>query len=194
MAGEGFTQLMNSIIRNNKSMLRKKNFFNKDKYYKAENGKLESKEISTEDKEIIRKKVSSDRKKENFKIFGVISLLIISIFFFINHDEGISDKDDSVTIQSLEKNKFKKYKGYINLGDKMILKQNWKNAIKYYEQAYSIYTDKYSTNYKLTLAYSYNCKYNDLDCEKSELLLERLIDSFPSSVGGLGTIYLNLEK
>ena len=82
----------------------------------------------------------------------------------------------------------------MNLGDKMFLKQNWKTAITYYIKANSIYPDKYTGNYKLALAYSYNCKYNDLDCKKSELLLERLIVSFPNSVGGLGTIYLNLEK
>ena len=113
MAGEGFTQLMNSIIRSNKTMLRKKSFFDKDKNYRTEKGKLESKKISVEEKEFIRKKISEDRKKENLKILGVISLIIISVYLFINSDFGKSTNENNMTIQNIEKNKFKKYKGYI---------------------------------------------------------------------------------
>ncbi|MEN8125418.1 MAG: hypothetical protein ABFR32_09845 [Bacteroidota bacterium] len=94
MGGEGSILHMITSLRNNRSLLRKKSMFKKDRsflsvkkeYYKASKGKIASKKLSKEELLLIRKKVIKKRRRENIKsliILFVIITLILCLGLYI---------------------------------------------------------------------------------------------------------------
>ena len=203
MGGEGSMQSMNTILRNNRNLLRKKSMFKKEKsfrylrnkYYRNDKGKFDIRKLSKKELLEIRKKVIEDRKRENLKAWIITFIILIPImllgFYLFSPTKKITSQETN--IYKSEKTKLENYKAYMNLGDKMILKQNWKYAIIQYEKATIEYPEKYTAHYKLLLAYSYNCKHNNLDCEKTKRLAKEFIEKFPQGESQLGTILHNIK-
>ncbi|SDY08984.1 hypothetical protein SAMN05444411_1222 [Lutibacter oricola] len=203
MGGEGSMQSMNTILRNNRNLLRKKGMFNREKsfrylrnkYYGNDKDEFDIRKLSEKELLEIREKVIKDRKRENLRaliitILFLITLIVIGLYLF-SPTKKITNQETN--IYKSEKVKLENYKSYMNLGDKMILKQNWKYAIIQYEKATKECPEKYTGHYKLLLAYSYNCKNNNLDCEKTKTLAKELIEKFPQGEAQLGTILYNVK-
>ena len=196
-------QSMNTIIRNNRNLLRKISIFKKDSsfmsgrkaYLKALQGEVDIRKLSKQELRKIREKVIKERKKESLK-FWIISLLITIplIIFSYNlygnfvqyqnkklNENFVQDKElEKILIERKKQEKTDKYYFLIADGDKWIEKQNWENAIFQYKNAVREFPTKYEANYRLALGYSYNCKYSNLDCEKGSKLVERLLRVNPN--------------
>lgn len=202
MSGAGHMHSMNTILRNNKNLLRKISIFKKNnsfmsarkEYIKALNGEIDIKKLSKQELRIIREKVIREREKENIKN-SVISILIMIPVIWLSYnlynnfiqyqneklnDSYVYDKElEQIKINNEKQEKIEQYYFYIENGDEWIEKQNWKNAIFQYKNAVREYPEKYEANYRLALAYSYNCKFQNQDCEKGSKLIERLLKVNP---------------
>lgn len=78
---------------------------------------------------------------------------------------------------------FNEYSYFLEEGDKWIKKRHWHNAIYRYEQAVKLFPNEFEANYRLALAYSYNCKFEKKDCEEGKLLTNRLLKNYSEDKG-----------
>lgn len=204
MSGAGHMHSMNTILRNNKNLLRKRNIFRRDAsfmgarkaYLKAMQGEVDIKKLSKQELRRIREKVIKGQKKEAIR-FWVISIFISIPFLFLGYhlydnfiqyqnerlnQNYVIDKDlEKILLERDFQKKLKNYAFFIREGDKWIEKQNWNNAVFQYKNAVREFPEKYEANYRLALGYSYNCKFKNKDCEKGLRLVERLLKVNPNN-------------
>ena len=203
MGGAGHMASMNTILSNNKKLLRKVSIFKKDRsfmssrkaYLKALDGKVDIRKLSKQELRVIREKVIREREKESTRNFIISVLIIIPILFlsynlydnFIDYQKRklnenfIPDKElEQVLIEREKQDKIDKYYFLIDSGDDWIEKKNWKNAIFQYKNAVREFPEKYEANYRLALAYSYKCKFMNKDCDKGLKLVDRLLIVTPN--------------
>lgn len=203
MGGAGHMASMNTILRNNKNLLRKVSIFKKDRsfmsnrkaYLKATKGDVDIKKLSKQELRIIRERVIKEREKEQIRNW-VLSILIITPILILGYnifdniiqyqnkklnEKFIPDKELEQILLSREKlEKKDDYYFFIDNGDEWIEKRNWKNAIFQYKNAVQVFPEKYEANYRLALAYSYKCKFDNSDCDKGLILVERLMKVNPN--------------
>ena len=189
---------MNSVLKNNRNLLRQKKPYldSFKKYLKNRNGTLENKKYSKEELVLLKKKYQKERKREQVKTITITILILIPIlifvFFIVNNlyeynntklykEYSIEQEKENSIVQKKIKNKLKKYNYHITEGDKWIEKKHWKNAIFLYKIALEISPKKFEANYRLALAYSYNCTYKKLDCDKGKKLNNKLLKYFPEN-------------
>ena len=204
MSGAGHMHSMNTILRNNRNLLRKMSVFKRDSsfmstrkaYLKALQGEVDIKKLSKQELRRIREKVIKNQRKESIKVLTLsilitIPFLILSYNLYENfiqyqnkklNENFVSDKElEKVLIIRENQKKEDKYDFFINDGDKWIEKRNWNNAIIQYKNAVKEFPEKYEANYRLALGYSYNCKFQHKDCEKGLILVERLLKVNPNN-------------
>jgi hypothetical protein len=193
MAGEGFMQSTINSLRNNNGMLRKKSMFSRERsflnikkeYLKAAEGKLEFKEISKEELQLIRNRFIKNRKKEEIKAVIIFSTIALIFFSFLGYQYKIySDKQNlKLEKQNLIKytNDLHEYDYNISEGDKLIELKHWNNAIFRYKSAIEIFPKDFDANYRLALAYSYKCTYEKKDCEVGLAFTNELLESIPEN-------------
>jgi len=191
----GHLSSMNTVLKNNRNLRLKKkpflNFIKKD--LKSTRTEIELKKISEDKLLSLKENYIAKNKSYNTKIV-IISLLIsipiiIFIFPIINDiNSYYTEKyyveiveNDNIQKKIQTKEQTKKYKHNITEGDKWIEKQHYRNAIYFYENAVEIYPKSFESNYRLTLAYSYNCQKNNKSCEKGKKLNNRLLKHFPDN-------------
>ena len=204
MGGAGHMASMNTILSNNKKLLRKVSIFKKDRsfmssrkaYLKALDGKVDIRKLSKQELRSIREKVIREREKEETKnliisVLIIIPIIILSYNLYNNfiqyqdkrlNDNFVPDKElEQIIIQQEKQEKIDKYYFFIDSGDDWIEKRNWKNAIFQYKNAVQEFPEKYEANYRLALAYSYNCKFKNKDCDKGLILVDRLLKVTPNN-------------
>jgi len=194
MGGEGSIQSMITMLRNNRQLLRKKSIFKRDRtflntkkeYYKAAQGYIDLKKASKEELLVIRKKIIKQRRLENVIAWSIVLAIMIPIIGFgiyastkINHEN--KEKIEDIKETYLEDN-INEFYYLIEEGDKWIEKKNWNNAIYRYTQAVELFPDDFEANYRLALAYSYDCRYNNKYCEDGAKLTDRLQEFYPENL------------
>ena len=192
MAGEGFMQHAINSLRNNRSMLRRKSYFKKDKsffsrrkeYLKASKGKIKSKKLSKNELLLIRNKIISNRRKENIKIGTILSLIVIIVTWFIMYQYNIKQDFRNQQIEVNEQIKYaddlNQFNYLISDGDKWLEKRHWNNSIFRYKEAVEIFPKEYAGNYRLALAYTYKCKFENKDCDLGKKLTNKLLRFSPN--------------
>ena len=207
---------MNTILQNNRKLLRKISIFKKDRsfmsnrkaYLKATSGDVDIKKLSKQELRKIREKVIRTREKERLKHW-IISILIITPVMILSYnvfnniieyqnkklnEKFIPDKElEQILISREKQEKVDNYYFFIDNGDDWIAKKNWNNAIFQYKNAVKEFPEKYEANYRLALAYSYKCKFDKKDCDKGLKLVGRLMKVNPNDKD-LKTLKKVLEK
>lgn len=202
MGGEGSIQHMINTLRNNKKLLRKKNYFKKDRTFlslsredfKAINAKLNLKNATKEELALLRAKLVKERKRTYrinlIVIFSILCFGAVTVFYFIHRNNlreaQLRTQEEEI---SLIEN-YNQFVYYIQDGDRWMEKSHWHNAIYRYEQAAKLLPMEFEANYKLALAYSKNCQNNNEDCEKAKAMLVHLNEMFPdeSSIVSIDTL------
>ena len=133
-------------------------------------------------KEGIRRK-SNIRKNKNLA-FLITFLVIASIVIFNSIDYS---SQNEIVIEELNEDDYlsdniNEYSYLIDDGDKWIEKGNWNNAIFRYKDAVKLFPAKNEAKYRLALAYSYNCKYKNKDCEIGSALTDQLLRFQPNEI------------
>lgn len=192
MGGEGSIQHMINTLRNNKKLLRKKNFFKKDRTFlhlsfedfKGTSAKPNLKNATEEELAVLRAKLIKERKKTfRINLIAIISILCfgaVMVFYFI-HKNNINKtqlKAQEEEMSFIEN--YNQYVYYIQEGDKWMEKSHWHNSIYIYEQAVNLLPNEFDANYKLALAYAKSCKNENKNCEKAKKSHARLKEQFPN--------------
>ncbi len=193
MGGEGSMQHMINTLRNNKSMLRKKSMFKKERtflstrkeYYHAAEGKIDLKKATKEELLLLRKKILKRRKAESIRTWIIVSAFLIPIImlgvYALNTEKKKKIEDSETAKEKYLIENLNEYTYLIEEGDKWIAKKNWNNAIYRYEQAVKLFPKNFEANYRLALAYSYSCTYNHKNCEIGSALTGKLLKFFPEN-------------
>ena len=124
--------------------------------------------------------IRREKRKINLTIL-ISSLIILSVTFYIiknSNQEILSNQEEIDELNYIEN--INKYTHFIEDGDNWIEKENWHNAIFRYKQAVDLFPKKYESNYRLILAYSYNCVYKNKDCEIGIELNNKFLKLFPN--------------
>lgn len=203
MSGAGHLQSMQAVLRNNRKLLRKRSIFKKDssflssrkEYLKAAKGEVDFKTISKEELSLLRDKVIKQRRIESLRAWIITFLIgvpIIAFGFYISnniiqkknqklHELFLQEQKTQQNLEVVEiEEKLKKHEFFIKDGDYWIEQGKWENAIHQYKNAVKLFPKKYNANYRLALAYSYNCKYEKMDCEKGYGLVKKLLEFAPN--------------
>ena len=203
MSGSGHNHSFNTILHNNRLLLKRRNIFRKSDsfldsrraYLKAAKGEINLRSATKEELAKLRSTVIRNRRKEMIRtwlisIFITIPILFLSIqiySFFANRAiSAETQKDKQEQIQKLEnesqleKRKAKEYVFLLSDGDNWLEKGNFRNAIHQYERAVELYPNKFDANLKLVQAHFLKCKKeNDESCSEGTLILERMKRLFP---------------
>jgi len=192
MGGEGSIQSMITSLRNNRILLRKKSMFKRDRtflstrkeYYKAAKGKqIELKKASKEELHLIRNKIIKQRKIERITTLSVVIGFIITVIiisFYISHKQNIKkNKEVEIEKENYLHENINEYSYLIEEGDNWIDKKNWNNAIYRYKQAVDLFPNEFEASYRLALAYSYSCIFENENCAIGITLTDRLIKYYP---------------
>jgi len=182
---------MNTVMKNNKAILRKKvSLFKSKKEYLKSKSIYDSitdeffdyKTASPELLEEIRQKFKQKKRNEytinviiGFIVFASTTFFILYVFtnVFYNQDKT------NATINSTTLNLQKKVEFYIKDGDDWLDQGHFENAIFQYKKASEIAPKNFSIQYRICLGYSYLCRYEQKKCEKGKELLEKTIGNFP---------------
>ncbi|MBO0320737.1 hypothetical protein J0X14_00395 [Muricauda sp. CAU 1633] len=178
---------MITILRNNKSLLRRKSLFRREsgfrrlrnEYRKYDEGRIESKPISQKELSEIREKIVKQNRRTNFRSSVLaIFLFALTIGFTIKLYNNLKryQLEAEATIM---KGKTEKYLFYIEDGDKWLEKGHFNNAIFQYLLAKEIYPSEYNVNYRLVIAYGGKCKYEQSGCTEGHRILKNLKAQFP---------------
>jgi hypothetical protein len=175
---------MGSVLKNNRNLLRKKKpYFNSiKKQLKSVEGKLEFKKLSKQEQQLFKenfiKKQKANNRKLIYRSIIVIIPIIVFLFYLFNniyksHNQRLynkylqKQKAEQIISNNALIQKQAKYKSTIENGDIWFEKENWNNAIFLYKNAVEIFPENFDANYRLALAYSYNCNFKNIDCEKA---------------------------
>ena len=206
MAGEGSMMHMITTLRNNKYLLRRKRMFKKERtflsvkkeYYKATKGEINIRKLSKEELLAIRNSVIKSRRSQRFKTLLITSLVLGSIFILVFRFSSKLKKERLEQVKIIEARVFQEnltqnttqYNYFIKEGDLWVTKGNWDNAVFEYKIALKIFPHKHEINYKLALAYVYNCSNFNQDCDKGKKLLDSLLLESPNNVDLLELKYI----
>ena len=159
------------------------------KDFSSEKGEINLKEksIYNSDFYAAQSKNQVEETREKKKIYLGVSFITLVIliltflaanFIYNNNQEIILQQQQIDELIYIDK--INEYTSYIDEGDSWIEKENWHNAIFRYKQAVDLFPKKYEANYRLILAYSYNCAYKNKDCEIGNKLNTRFLKLFPN--------------
>tara|TARA_R100000935_G_scaffold21876_1_gene40346 strand:+ start:19041 stop:19643 length:603 start_codon:yes stop_codon:yes gene_type:complete len=182
MPGEGHILAMIQSLRYNRSLLRRKGMYPREKQFlnlkkeslRARNGTIESKKVSKEVLLRIRKKMAKQRKKENL-LLVCIALVLVSIVMFYGF-KFVAHQSSTVDTFQLEKEteKNNQYLFYIVDGDAWFSKRKWHNAVFQYKKALALYPGDYDAMFRLTRAMSYHCQEKGKDCAAGKKYYDQL--------------------
>jgi len=188
-----------SVLKNNRNLLRKKKpYLNTiKKRLKSVEGKLEFKKLSKQEQQLFKENFIKEQKANNRKLIyrSIIVIIPVFIFLFYLYNNIYESNNQRLYNKHLQKQKAEqiisnntliekqaRYKSTIENGDIWFEKENWNNAIFLYKNAVEIFPENFDANYRLALAYSYNCKFKNIDCEKGYKLNNRLLKYFPNNL------------
>lgn len=197
----GSVQGMRLSLNNNKKLLRSKRFFTKEKtflsiktdYLKiASKGHLDLKKASKEDILRVRNKVLKERKKANYILIAIFSIILtvssVLVFNFIQHENEI----EITQKKAIFKTKQKQFLNFLKMGDDWFIQAKWYNSIHYYTKAKALFPKNFEVNYRILNALSLECQYDFNNCEKAQDLLQELKVNFPEKRNEFEVIEIRL--
>ncbi|MGJ8666133.1 MAG: tetratricopeptide repeat protein [Patiriisocius sp.] len=186
MGGSGHGQ---TVLNNNRKLLGKRySLFSKEtnarmretKRGNYQEGIVDDKKFTAFERQQIQLTIKNQSKIKN-RILFVALILIVSVVSFgffklVTAPEIVKTSDDIIKYE-------KEYLRYIERGDTWIEYKKWEPAIQLYQKALIYYPNAFEPNYRLALAYSYSCKFQNFHCEDGSHLIEELSNEFPDNAG-----------
>jgi len=191
MAGGGSISGMIISLRNNAKLLRKRNRFNKEssfrqvkrEYLKAAEGKLDLKKASPYELKRVREIVEQNRRESRkltlIALFIVAPIVIYLGYSIQNYGSIYPQPSNGLSTEINHDKRRSEYLFLINDGDKYIEKKKWHNAIFQYSSAVKLYPKEFDANYRLSLAYTYSCSAEKINCSAANYTLQKLEKEFP---------------
>ncbi len=191
MGGFGSVQSMNTIMKNNRALIgkRKSMFSSKKEYIGSFQDKdpeefIDYKSATPELLEEIRLRLQK-KKKANFRFLIFLFLLVSTPAFWLTYllfGNNIRNENNPFTEKSelFQNSISKKIIFYIEDGDDWLNQGKFENALFQYNKALELDSTHYFIHYRISLAYSYLCRYDHLLCEEGKKQLEETLLKFPN--------------
>jgi len=188
MAGGGNIQAMINSLRNNKSHLRRKSRFKKERSflnlkqddYKSVVGKLNTKKLTKEERFKIRTQIVKDKRRQTYFNIGFFVVFLVvfmySLNFIIEGEKSRIKKNEAIIFSK----KSEAYKYLISDGDLWLEKKHWNNAIFQYKKALLVFPTEYDAHYRISLAYYNKCIYLNNSCLFGSQMVAKLLRQYPS--------------
>lgn len=189
-------QDMIARLRYNNSLQHKKRLFKKDKSYhrlkgefqeKAEKDKIQLKTATPEQLAAIRKKILLEKKAEKVMQWVIVlifaPLITFGVYVYYNalNPPPAVNIENKIALQEAKKERQEQYTYFITTGDDWLAEYNWYNAIFEYKKALEIFPRNFDANYRLALAYTYNCQDSKERCQEAEQLIFELLKAYPDN-------------
>ncbi len=184
MGGGGSIQGMITSLRNNKNLLSKrKSLYEKDKLKNTKYSISEGLncDIKATEEQLLEIKTRIQKRNKRKKIIN--SLIIGLSILFVLYVSYLNSKKEVINQKTLVESKAKEktYKNYIQYGDTWLEEKKYNAAIYNYQKAVDLAPGNYDAQYRLALAYSYYCIFENFNCSKGNQLLNELIAKFGSN-------------
>jgi len=203
MSGSGHNHSFNTILHNNRLLLKRRSIFQKghsfrgyrQEYLKAGSGKVDFRKATKEELLELRRKVIRERRIRAIRSWSIAILISIPIIFlgvelstyFSNRavkEVQESEYQDLLLINQreneLKERNLNEYDFLLKDGDNWIQKGNLTNAIHQFEGAVNLFPSKYDANYKLASVYLLICESEKKGCEKGTEIVRKLLTLFPN--------------
>ena len=195
MAGGGSIAAMITILRNNRSMLRKSSMFKKERsflnnkkvYHSNVAKKVFSEKATKKQLHKVRKQLKKSKTQEYRKLliaFGIV-LICFGIFVFwatYSNSDILDYPYPNRDLRSSSPTSLEKYHFFIEDGDRWLKEAHWHNAIFQYQEALKLFPNEYDVNYRLALVYSYQCAAEKQHCFEGINLMHQLSAQYPERI------------
>ena len=183
MAGEGFSKHASISLRENRSLMRKKRMFKKERVFlnqkshdiKTHVNQISTKKASKYQLSKIREKIVDEQRKETMVLF-VIGLLCF-LFTWLIVSNALEFQEERVNTgktagkAQISEEKQRKCLYYISSGDEWFGSKKYYNAAFQYRLALKIFPSDTVALKRLVMAYDLNCSINLRNCGKSKEVL-----------------------
>lgn len=153
-------------------------------YRKASKNASPEKRLSKEELAEIRKRVIRARRRdERIKLSVFVGVvLMVAVGVFVSRDI-LFPKPNAQTVVNTKKDQEnrERFLYCINDGDKWLKKHGWHNAIFQYREALKLYPENLVAKHRLTIAYTYRCRAEGVDCDNAKESISELIRLQPDS-------------
>lgn len=201
----GSIQNMRNTLKNNSDILRKrirlferKTEFQrlKESYRKASGQLADYKTATAEEREFIRQKVLTERKRDfrnRLLLIGILAASATSLLVITSINPTSTNRNvQSPYIEKSMRANIPSYQKSLMEGEEMMEKGQWFFAAGHFENALSVAPTDSVASYKLALAYCELCLNGGSACEKANELVRELIEesSQPEKYKRLKSLYL----
>lgn len=184
MAGWGFAKHANTIVKENRKLLKKKSLFKKERsflnlknevFYKDSQG-IPSKKLSKRERRTYRYKTVVSYRKDRLYDRMIIVLTVFLFFILMIWFYTGTEHKELVNKLKLEKaeltEKMDKYDYYISSGDEWFKKEKYFNAIFQYRLALELFPNDSIATFRFIEAANLNCEIYNNNCGEGQEALE----------------------
>lgn len=192
--GGGFISNMNSSMRNNSLLRRKKTPFEKDKgifsikdkLLKANQTEIEIKNLTDEEKEHYRKETNRKNRiraiRKTALLTVIASVIILLSAFGIQHLTTKIAEKRKVQQEIIKERNKEQYDDYMIKANDHIALQEWPEAIWQLKKAYALSSVKKDAKFLLADVYLKSCTMEQIYCKDGIKFLSQLISDYPDNM------------
>lgn len=194
MSAGGFMSFMNSIIRNNRLLLKdKRKFKERSQHYnvsKTRKTDFKIRDLSKEEK-ILKRKLKKSEFDKAYLIYHLVSIIILSLSLNIY----LGFFNEKIEIENPSKKRLKKlYEDNIRIGDRYFRSQKWEETMFYYKKGIEFFPENFNGHQKLMIALSQKCKMEYNFCNEARDYINNCKPIFKEKKNELEKLMSKLEK
>ena len=190
----GFMSFMNSVITNNRKLLKnKRKFKERTKFYDVSKSKKENFQIRdlSEEEKVLKRKLKKSEFDKTYLIYSLVSIIILSISLNIY----LGFFNEKIEIQNPSKKRLKKlYEDNIRIGDRYFRIEKWEETIFYYKKGIEFFPEDFSGHQKLIVTLSQKCKEEYNFCNEARIYINNCKPIFREKKNELEILMSKLEK
>lgn len=194
MSAGGFMSFMNSIIRNNRLLLKdKRKFKERSQRYNISKSRKEDFHIRdlSEEEKILKKKLKKSEFDKIYLIYYLVSVIILSLSLNIY----LGFFNEKIKIENPSKKRLKKlYEDNIRIGNRYFRSEKWEETIFYYKKGIEFFPEDFNGHQKLIVALSQKCKEEYNFCYEARDYINYYKPIFREKKNELETLMSKLEK
>jgi hypothetical protein len=194
MSGGGFMSFMNSVITNNRKLLKnKRKFKERTKFYDVSKSKKENFQIRdlSEEEKILKRKLKKSEFDKTYLIYSLVSIIILSLSLNIY----LGFFNENIEIENPSKKRLKKlYEDNIRIGDRYFRSEKWEETISYYKKGIEFFPENFNGHQKLIVTLSQKCKKEYNFCNEARDYINYCRPIFLERQNELKKLMSKLEK